>query len=75
MPRGRQEWDNRLSARLERLWPELQATDCQCALRLLEAADRWEVHVTTAAGNTKPIVTRISGPTVTATGLFGGADV
>lgn len=27
--------------------------------------------MTTAAGNTKPIVTRISGPTVTATGLFG----
>ena len=64
-------WDNRLSARLGRLWPELRR---QIAIRTSLVAGSGlgrRCLMTPATRTTQPVVTRISGPTVTATGLFG----
>jgi vacuolar-type H+-ATPase subunit E/Vma4 len=42
-PEGRQHWDNRLSARLTRLWPELRR-QVAAATGLNAVAPEWEAH-------------------------------
>ena len=68
---GQQIWDNRLTSRLKRLWPELRHQIAAQGSGQHPALHDISPGGTTSVSSTGGIVTRVSGPVVTATGLSG----
>ncbi len=76
---GHQEWDNRLSVRLQRLWPDLRLQLAAMIpdsmlknttpIRDVPAGTPRLISITNPS--TRAVVTRVNGPVVTATGLTG----